>query len=278
MSTPYHQSLRNDEHDEDSFESFIKPELTGDEARQSIEDSRRRSSRSPLGQRRSIHLADRDYGDWEKRRSAQSSAQRSRTTRLVIFGSVAVMLIASLGVFSSGVAGNGPISLPSSMSDLAFWKTGSQYGWGSTMEACGMCASAPEVCAQYGRSAIELSRAYTGSGARVQRVLAKAARGEKIVIGVLGGSVSEGVDVPELGRWHEVVQGWFNTTFPDIEVELQNGAVPGRGTEYFMSCHAEHINRDADLVLIELGINDWHAGHPYDECVSSFHTEHTKVY
>ena len=182
---------------------------------------------------------------------ARKPSRYRNTFRLIFLGSMVVFLIASFGVFS----------MPSSISNLSLWSSTNS----ASMEACGMCASAPEVCSKYGRQAIELSRAYTGSGTRLQRVLAKAARGEKITLGVLGGSVSEGIDVPHLGRWHEVVQGWFNATYPNTEVELINGAVPGRGSEYFMSCHGEHIDKTADLVMIELGVNDWHAGHPYDE-------------
>lgn len=148
------------------------------------------------------------------------------------------------------------------------WSTSSQLFKDSKMESCGMCASSPETCGKYGREALELSRSYTGTGARLRRVMEKAERGEKVTVGILGGSVSEGIGVPANRRWHEIVAGWFNTTFPHNEVELVNGAVPGRGTEYFMSCHMEHITPEADIVLIELGINDWHSGNPYDEYVT----------
>lgn len=40
----------------------------------------------------------------------------------------------------------------------------------------------------YGRHSVRLSRAHEGSGYRVQQVLAKARRGERIRVAVLGGS------------------------------------------------------------------------------------------
>lgn len=83
--------------------------------------------------------------------------------------------------------------------------------------------------------------------------------------------MSEAIGVPEESKWHSIVSTWFKTMFPNNEVELVNGAVPGRGSEYFQSCHGEHISHDVDLVIIELGINDWKPGAPYDQCVRPSH-------
>ncbi|KAI5474708.1 hypothetical protein MNV49_002553 [Pseudohyphozyma bogoriensis] len=128
---------------------------------------------------------------------------------------------------------------------------------------CGLCETSPDMCDVYGRENLELGRAYTGTGRRLRKLMRKAMRGEKIKTSVIGGSVSEGVDVEENMRWHEIASGWFKNAFPDIEVEHVVGAVPGRGSDYFNACHAEHIDTDVDLIIIELGINDWQRADMY---------------
>lgn len=120
-------------------------------------------------------------------------------------------------------------------------------------EPCGMCASSPERCKEYGVENLKLSRAFTGTGNRLRKVLRKAQRGEPIKTGVIGGSVSEGVGVPPGERWHELVSSWFSETYPDTPVSHVVGAVPGRGSEYFMSCHGEHMDDDVDIIVVELG-------------------------
>ena len=37
---------------------------------------------------------------------------------------------------------------------------------------------------------------------------------------------------------------------------LINGAVPATGSDYFAMCFGEHIDKDVDLVILEIAIND----------------------
>lgn len=48
----------------------------------------------------------------------------------------------------------------------------------------------------------------------------------------------------------------FQQTFPKSETTLINGAVPATGSDYFAMCFAEHIDKDVDLVILEIAIND----------------------
>ena len=76
---------------------------------------------------------------------------------------------------------------------------------------------------------MQLSRAYEGTGRRLRRLLKKAEAGEKVTVGIIGGSVSEGVGVPQGQRWHELVAKWFQDKGYDSDLVI--GAVPGRGSE-----------------------------------------------
>jgi hypothetical protein len=35
-----------------------------------------------------------------------------------------------------------------------------------------------------------------------------------------------------------------------------NGAIPASETSYYMTCFGEHIDKDVDIVVVEMGIND----------------------
>lgn len=89
-------------------------------------------------------------------------------------------------------------------------------------------------------------------------------RREKITIGVIGGSVSLGHGVDPEKRWQMFPFRWFKSSFPGLEVEIIHGAEGGRGSNYFMTCHTEYLPEDVDLVMVEMGITDWHSGPPND--------------
>lgn len=102
------------------------------------------------------------------------------------------------------------------------------------------------------------SRVYEGSNARFRRVIANAMAGRPTNIAVLGGSVTKGHGLmrDHLENWTVRFLAEWKKLFPHSETTLTNGAVPATGTDYYSMCFGEHIEKDVDLVIIELAIND----------------------
>ncbi|KEP55010.1 putative capsule structure designer protein [Rhizoctonia solani 123E] len=121
---------------------------------------------------------------------------------------------------------------------------------------CDECGKDDLLCKEYGRHNLQRSRGFEGTNSRLKRVLRKAASGEPINIGVLGGSVTHGHAVVHPEFWTDIFFAWWNQTYPHEKNVLVNGAVPATGTEYFSVCALEHIDENVDLVIIELAIND----------------------
>ncbi|KAJ3798565.1 hypothetical protein GGU11DRAFT_780235 [Lentinula aff. detonsa] len=130
---------------------------------------------------------------------------------------------------------------------------------------CNYCSPTDEACKRYGSFNLARSRAYEGSNARLKRVLRKLRSGQKIKIGIVGGSVSIGYGLQDRrDNWSylyaEHVRDMFaestSSNATNIEVELINGSVSGTISQYMETCFREHIPEDVDLVIIELAIND----------------------
>ncbi|CAE6469557.1 unnamed protein product [Rhizoctonia solani] len=121
---------------------------------------------------------------------------------------------------------------------------------------CEECGKGDLLCKEYGRHNLQRSRGFEGTNSRLKRVLRKAASGEAINIGVLGGSVTHGHAVVHPELWTDIFFAWWNQTFPHEKNVFVNGAVPATGTEYFSVCALEHIDENVDLIVLELGIND----------------------
>ncbi|KAH7097130.1 hypothetical protein BKA62DRAFT_717387 [Auriculariales sp. MPI-PUGE-AT-0066] len=125
----------------------------------------------------------------------------------------------------------------------------------SVQASCDRCAVVPEFCAQVGSRNLDLVSAYEGSGDRIRRVLAKAARGEPIVYGIIGGSLSRGHGC-HCTTFHRQIFDWINATWPHEGHRYVDGSVGARGSNYFKFCHIEHLPQDADIVVLELSLND----------------------
>ncbi|KAJ1310849.1 hypothetical protein OPQ81_009367 [Rhizoctonia solani] len=121
---------------------------------------------------------------------------------------------------------------------------------------CNECGKDDSLCNEYGRHNLQRSRGFEGTNSRLKRLLRKAASGEPINIGVLGGSVTHGHGVIHPELWTDIFFVWWNQTYPHEKNVFMNGAVPATGTEYFSVCALEHIDENVDLVIIELAIND----------------------
>jgi len=105
-----------------------------------------------------------------------------------------------------------------------------------------------------------LSKAIVSEGNqnRLYTVFSKAQSGGKLVIGVLGGSITEGAGAPGIDkRYANVVLAWWKKTFPKAQFELVNAGIGATGSDY----GALRVNRDLlskipDVVVVEYAVND----------------------
>jgi len=97
-----------------------------------------------------------------------------------------------------------------------------------------------------------------GNNARLKRVFAKASRGERIVIGMIGGSITEGAhaSVPEK-HFSAYVAEWFSLNFPAARVSVHNAGFRATGS-IFGTARVERdlLAAHPDLAVIEFAVND----------------------
>lgn len=120
---------------------------------------------------------------------------------------------------------------------------------------CGLAlvASAADPGELEARSVVSL-----GNTARLERVMARARRGEKIVVGVIGGSITAGAGASATEkRWADLVAGWWRERFPQAQVEYVNAGIGATGSDIGAHRAAVHlINKRPDFVVIEYAVND----------------------
>lgn len=98
----------------------------------------------------------------------------------------------------------------------------------------------------------------TGDPHRVKRVFDKARRGEPIVIGVIGGSITQWVRVstPQ-NRYANRVTAWFREQFPQSKVTLVNAGRGATGSNYAaLRAERDLLRQRPDLVILEFAVND----------------------
>jgi lysophospholipase L1-like esterase len=97
-----------------------------------------------------------------------------------------------------------------------------------------------------------------GNQARLQSAFAKAKKGGKLVIGVIGGSITEGsVSRDPDKRYANVVLSWWRKTFPNTEIVLVNAGIGATGTNYgAMRVKRDLLSKSPDMVIIEFAVND----------------------
>lgn len=123
----------------------------------------------------------------------------------------------------------------------------------SSCEVCHLNPANP-LC-EYGYDNIRMSRAYEGSGARLRKVLAKALRGEEVVVSVLGASITAGHSVPPgYQRWQDRFFDDFKKMFPRAKMNV--GAVGAMDSMFFSFCFGALVPEESDLFLVELDINN----------------------
>ncbi|ODO07029.1 hypothetical protein I350_04397 [Cryptococcus amylolentus CBS 6273] len=144
---------------------------------------------------------------------------------------------------------------------------------------CSMCEMDPALCEELGKSNIERSLVYSGTGLRLRRMASKLKRGGRLVHAIIGGSVSTGTNIdkdPSYGgreqqytNFNRIIFDRLNSLFPapngtvigkngreEGKNSMINGAQGGTGSAYFSLCWGEHIPTDVDLVTIDSAVND----------------------
>lgn len=93
--------------------------------------------------------------------------------------------------------------------------------------------------------------------ARLMRVMDRARRGERVVIGALGGSITRGAGASAPGRSYAAgVAGWWTRKFPGRVTFVNAGiGATGSGLGAFR-LEQDLLNARPDLVLVEFAVND----------------------
>lgn len=104
---------------------------------------------------------------------------------------------------------------------------------------------------------LDRSVANLGDTARIQHVLAKARRGENIVVGAIGGSITDGGHVRPGARYGKRVTTWFQKTFPKAAAKYVNAGVGATGSDFgALRAQRDLLRHKPDLVIVEFAVNE----------------------
>lgn len=98
----------------------------------------------------------------------------------------------------------------------------------------------------------------TGDVSRLARVFAKARRGETITVGVIGGSITEGIAASKRTKSYAyLVVKWWRETFPAVKVEFVNAGIGSTGSDYgSLRVQRDLLSHKPDFVIVEYAINE----------------------
>ena len=112
---------------------------------------------------------------------------------------------------------------------------------------------------------IQRSVANLGDEIRLRRLLINGFKGKKVVMPIIGGSISRGAPFAEQGLGYRIyfnaIANWWNAIFSDIsgsKMEVKSVSLGGVGTDYFSYCLDPHLNDQfsPELIVWELSAND----------------------
>jgi lysophospholipase L1-like esterase len=104
------------------------------------------------------------------------------------------------------------------------------------------------------------TRAQVSAGdlARLWRVFAKARRDERVVVGVIGGSITQGAMAtrPEY-RYGNRVAAWWRERFPRAQIQFVNAGIGATGSDYgALRVRRDLLSKRPDFVIVEYAVND----------------------
>lgn len=97
-----------------------------------------------------------------------------------------------------------------------------------------------------------------GDLTRIAVAMRKAEKGEKVTIGVIGGSITEG-SLASSGElcYASLLKKWWETTFPEAEIELVNAGIGGTSSYYGVHrLEKDLLCFNPDFIVVEFSVND----------------------
>lgn len=93
---------------------------------------------------------------------------------------------------------------------------------------------------------------------RTKKIIERAIRGEELVIGFIGGSITQGsLSTSPQNCYAYLVYQWWEKTFPNTKFNYVNAGVGGTNSYYGASRVTEHLLvYQPDFVIVEFSVND----------------------
>lgn len=93
---------------------------------------------------------------------------------------------------------------------------------------------------------------------RIERVMKKAMRGERVAVGFLGGSITQGClsSAPET-CYAYLVYRWWCGKFPDAEITYVNAGIGGTTSQFGVArADSDLLSKNIDFAVVEFSVND----------------------
>ncbi len=99
---------------------------------------------------------------------------------------------------------------------------------------------------------------YKGDVKRIKKVMDRASQGEKLTIGFIGGSITQGSVATEPSRCYAYrVYQWFVDNIPQAEFTYVNAGIGGTTSHFGVArCEEDLLGYDPDFVITEFSVND----------------------
>ncbi len=131
--------------------------------------------------------------------------------------------------------------------------------WASVLLLAGGAGVAPAADQADQRELLARSLVSMGDTSRLQHLLAKARRGEPLVIAVIGGSITQGASATTVeNRYGNLIARWWRQRFPQVKVWTYVNAGLGATGSDIAACRAQQdlIRHQPDFVICEFAVND----------------------
>jgi len=106
--------------------------------------------------------------------------------------------------------------------------------------------------------ALQRSLVKLGDTTRLQRAMAKAQRGENVIIAFIGGSITEGAKATvKERRYVELVGDWWRKAFPKAQIEVLNAGIGATGSSFgALRVQRDVLSKNPDVLIVEFAVND----------------------